>query len=67
MEWQPIETAPKNGRDLILWFPKIKRVQACAWKSPNGYYAAAWSADGQWIPYEPTHWMPMPDPPRAEA
>jgi hypothetical protein len=23
MEWQPIETAPKDGRDVILWHPQF--------------------------------------------
>ena len=62
MEWQPIETAPKDGAEALVWGPK----QDCA-------YLAVWN-DGWWVvdvhpdPWtellsSPTHWMPLPAPP----
>ena len=64
MEWQPIETAPKDDKQVPLWNPD----------NPHGEwpYMGVWDAirqawtvhvDGQII--YPTHWMPLPDPPTA--
>lgn len=57
MKWQPIETAPKDGTDLLLWEPSL------------GQSVIAHSVNGEWPWfYKPTHWMPLPDPPvTAEA
>lgn len=58
--WQPIETAPKNGRPvLVAWANK-----------PTWAPVTAYVGDGQWhdedeaIYRDPTHWMPLPDPPK---
>ena len=64
-EWKPIETAPKDDKQVPLWNPD----------NPHGEwpYMGVWDAirqawtvhvDGQII--YPTHWMPLPDPPTAE-
>jgi len=77
-EWQPIETAPRDGTEILLC-----RAYDAAGKTikPLGIFAqvAAWWADesdeGEWVVYcsmvreptlhfEPTHWMPLPDPPQ---
>jgi hypothetical protein len=59
-EWQPIETAPKDGLTDILMFQN------------GGIYMATWSRLGPlpntkfgWVSntgyqLEPTHWMPLP-------
>lgn len=60
-EWQPIETAPRNGtRMLVAWLgnPAINRlhfrVRDKEW------------CDEQGLCYrQPTHWMPLPEPPKA--
>ena len=68
-EWQPIETAPKDG----TW------ILAGEFGNPDfvgDYYAASWSGDedgcwcancGQYVTQEPepTHWMPLPAPPEV--
>lgn len=64
-EWQPIETAPKDGTELLLF---------SAGQIDCGYWSTSvWVASGgAWIIYEsrsdtvelsPTHWMPLPEPP----
>lgn len=62
--WQPIETAPKDGSSITL---------ANAAKSISGFWH---SKDSDWlsnelvpcaIGFEPTHWMPLPEPPKGGA
>ena len=60
MDWQPIETAPRDGIAIIG-----------AWQCLN----KTWDMnmvqfyDGNWFNYyydgahNPTHWMPLPNPP----
>jgi hypothetical protein len=70
-EWQPIETAPKDGTAILV---------CSAWTMPDGLYRVGWIADGffdggHWLfgwldldPEEyspPTHWMPLPAPPET--
>lgn len=64
MDWQPMETAPTDGTDVLLWWPfwckgrptigrfGYKNIQQ--WLAPE-----ALEGDGD----PPTHWMPLPDPP----
>ena len=55
-EWQPIETAPRDGYHIQLYRHDIQFV---------GYYAeAGWCMQGcKLIEPQPTHWMPLPEPP----
>ena len=53
--WQPIETAPKDGRRVLVWFP-LAGV-ASARRVDDLFYGPG----GE----EPTHWQPLPqEPPR---
>jgi len=66
MEWQPIETAPRDDADILIY---NDRGWFVAWFDPQ------WSADGWWMVSdgkdferplrgdEPTHWMPLPEAP----
>ena len=69
VEWQPIETAPKDGTPLLL----ASRSDV----GPNYTAVGVWDCDsaeegGQcWRDrifdadqLAPTHWMPLPDPPK---
>lgn len=67
--WQEIESAPKDGQSILVYFPQI------------GVWCVSWEttpfADGFWCVYDnkseprplrgwsvdPTHWMPLPAPP----
>ena len=64
MEWQPIETAPMDGTPLILGLITHGKV----WRVFDGRHnGLAWYAiDGTYIP-SPTHWMPLPVPPKVEV
>jgi hypothetical protein len=56
MEWQSIETAPRDGTDVLLW---LHDAGACC-----GYYHYdRWWADNGDAIVDPTHWMPLPRPP----
>lgn len=63
-DWLPIESAPKDGSSLIAWAPGFGM----------GALTLFWS-DGYWrepaqhlgLKVEPTHWMPLPPPPAAQA
>ncbi len=75
-EWQDISTAPKDGTILVFGKPcdlVIGNVVMVKFKNPAAY-TAAWDeldeafcvSGGSWLgPFiEPTHWMPLPDPPK---
>jgi hypothetical protein len=59
MDWQPIETAPKFT-ELLLWDPVVGVVSTGEWYENEG-----WLMTFDEIPFEPTHWMPMPAPPQS--
>ena len=77
MEWQPISTAPKDGTEILLFglfswdydFEDAKPTTAVGeWDDYGGY-----ECEGGWQtithnPYkdncEPTHWKPLPEPPK---
>jgi len=74
MNWQPIETAPKDGTSILVFGkfgadiarwnkdPSVwdRDVDAC-WTvfEPDDYFYAIHLLDE----FEPTHWMPLPEPP----
>jgi hypothetical protein len=59
--WQPIETAPKDGTRLLLFSRR-------PWDRPHvGYYCGpphGWVTDHGWCGPKPTHWQPLPEPPK---
>lgn len=71
LAWQPIETAPKERS--ILAFEMVPRTWAfpAQYKDlPNVFVAHWWDGDKlnqpRWnggLTGQPTHWMPLPDPP----
>ena len=68
--WQPIETAPKDGRVIIAWFGAARDnyVESVYWSSPNSNRGAwTWQHDGDQPENPPTHWMLLPAPPTGDA
>jgi hypothetical protein len=61
--WQPIETAPRNGSWVLVWWPSVTDVAFVGYMV-NGEWRAA--TDGSRWPSlsAPTHWMPLPEGPK---
>lgn len=69
MTWQPIETAPKSGKRILL--AEAGSVYEGAWAAIEPAEAGwVWSHQIEdWQIREsgfsnPTHWMPLPEPPQ---
>lgn len=63
--WQPIETAPKDGTAILVC--EGENIGVVLWRQQaftNGEmeWCAQDCCDGVTI-YKPTHWMPLPKPP----
>ena len=69
MEWQPIETAPKDGTPILTY--------SCGCSYQNEAMLVVWWSDEKsersgygWEAYEvshmiaPDYWMPLPNPPQ---
>lgn len=58
-EWQPIETAPKDGTYVLLWAAQESECPMV------GYFGVRrWElAHNDTEPFTPSHWMPLPEPP----
>ena len=79
MDWQPIETAPKDGTWLLLCGGSIvygwdgrdePPVVAGQWTNPlkDGTWQFAWYDGGYNGEYEsPTHWRPMLEVPQTAS
>lgn len=62
-EWQPIETAPRDGTLLFLW--NGKKMQRGFWDKVDCAWVLAFKTTTRRKPVHPapTHWMPLPNPP----
>ena len=62
MEWQPIETAPRNGTD-ILAYERIADTDRILTMRYDEVAQAFVTNVHSFVAFEPTHWMPLPAPP----
>jgi hypothetical protein len=69
--WRDIEGAPKDGTRILL--TEEGRVFEGAWDTPDGvpaaFFPSSFTEDWQmreYGPSEPTHWMPLPEPPESK-
>lgn len=73
-EWRLIEIAPKDGTDVLLYVPEVRRIMAASYKASitTGYFdngswhlceTGGYAEDDEIYP-TPTHWMPLPEPPK---
>ena len=71
MNWQPIETAPKDGTSVLLLYYGVLHQGAFHGPSDGAIYSGRssqynWvseSAGGTLFDGDVTHWMPLPQPP----
>lgn len=72
-EWQPIETAPKDGTSILAFMPdaaeqfRIMPIEMLDFNDGDG--PQWWQADvddGHPLEVTPTHWMPLPQPPEQD-
>jgi Protein of unknown function (DUF551) len=72
MNWQPIETAPKDGTHILAFEPfENVIVSTWWWSQPDSKNGGAWYGTDpmdrlNWCQCF-THWMPLPSPPAAVA
>ncbi len=63
-DWQPIETAPKDGTQILGFADG--RMAVVQWWEDFRYWSlvvcGAYADDGEWWP---THWQPLPEPPAS--
>lgn len=78
MNWQPIETAPKDGA-LILFWDELSGYEVGYWGECKDYLAddddsviIGWTdgmnpivGDGE--NFQPSYWMPLPPPPQENT
>ena len=66
--WQPIETAPTNGDSVLLYYgSKYYIMEGRCFPRDTGYSGGmsySWVAALDMGDLEPTHWMPLPEPPK---
>jgi len=61
-QWRPIETAPKDGTDVLLNREGYFRVGS--WCYDEGEPARTVWECGGFLLHDPTHWMPIQKPPQ---
>lgn len=63
MKWQPIETAPKDDTEIIGHDIRTGTSHVTwwdyGWRDPDAHYYSEVLE-----PFVPTHWMPLPKPPK---
>ena len=64
-KWQPIETAPKDNTDILGWSKDTDIVQQVYWHIHHKMWVVAFFEDCT-PSAPPTHWMPLPEPPKVK-
>ena len=62
MQWRPIEEAPKDGFEVLVYVPRATGALYITASNPTGQQW--WSRNVGAV--KPTHWMPLPPPPTGE-
>lgn len=75
MDWQPIESAPKDGTKILAienFTYEWEDENGVAKTRPGDWCVVSWHPQHEeWIgfgmmlsSFTPTHWMPLPEPPK---
>ena len=69
-EWRHIDTAPKDGSDILIFSQKhgrrVARYEPFQWgKSLEWFIGLEQGWCGGTYDCAPTHWMPLPPPPSS--
>ena len=71
MTWQPIETAPRDETPVLLFYAPSETYgrPASGGIIEGWYFSSPKQIDDGWETIvgsigEPTHWMPLPEPPK---
>lgn len=64
VQWQPIETAPKDGREILA--SEYGYVEIAFWSGGVSKWIGPCDSFGDPVVMAPTHWMPLPAPPEGE-
>ena len=75
-QWEPIETAPKDGTLIIVgreglsgvWVARYVEQYQSGYVPDNPWFGMLLNTNHISPPYHssiPTHWMPMPEPPKT--
>lgn len=68
-QWRPIETAPTQ-KIILLFAVTDQTMNPPNWKMATGFWTpSGWWWDGRQLKdydHQPTHWMPLPQPPEAK-
>ena len=63
MNWQPIETAPRDGTEILLWEQEFDLYAVGIFSELQ----QEWIGWEEWSePMNPSHWMPLPEPPEED-
>lgn len=72
MSWQPIKTAPRDGTPILVCDARTGSMRWAVWAArdiigppfPLNWRDGTIEARGEIVGVVPTHWMPLPEPPR---
>jgi hypothetical protein len=62
VEWQPIESAPRDGTRILTWCPQSTDFTRKL--NINWFKDGVWQKNANSLGHVPTHWMPLPAPPQ---
>lgn len=64
MDWQPIETAPKDSKARLVYCPENKCIFCVSFDARDGQWI--YFGGGGTLFHEPTLWQPLPPPPSED-